>query len=166
MTDNLELWNKLGKTVRDLLDYNADTGEFFWKVPRGNRRIGSPAGSPDPKGYIVIIIGRRHCLAHRLAWLWMTGEWPNECIDHIDGDRGNNRWVNLREATYSQNNMNRTRNQRALPQGVYPSRERFVAQLNINGKRRHLGVFATPEDAHEAYQQAATHYYGEYFHVR
>ena len=110
--------------VRSILDYNPETGEFRWKsrTPEmfapGNTSAEANCRAWNNKnawkliyhssgGYNIICIGKKYYKAHRLAWLYMTGEWPEDEIDHRDTDRGNNRWENLREATSSENKCNR-----------------------------------------------------------
>jgi HNH endonuclease len=94
--------------LRDLLDYDPDTGIFQWKV-RASKRVkpGMVAGTVKREGYRTISIKRKHFLAHRLAWFWMTDIWPSE-IDHINRTPDDNRWSNLREATRSVNMRNTT----------------------------------------------------------
>lgn len=85
----------------------------------------------------------------------MMGEWPPEEMDHINRDRADNRWENLRAVSRGQNMSNRKLPRRGdLPTGVTPSRHKFRAQIRVNGKFHHLGVFETPEDAGAAYQRA------------
>ena len=90
----------------ELLLYNQKTGEFTWKKNRKKALVGVVAGCRAKTGYWVITIGTRRYYTHRLAWFYMTGAWPSKQIDHINGQRDDNRWCNLREATYSQNQTN------------------------------------------------------------
>src|SRR5690348_8900862 len=93
--------------LKELLRYDPETGKFFWLVrARRRSRIGDEAGSDHGQGYIEIGIEGRRYLAHRLAWFYMTGEWPPEMVDHKDLCRSNNRWANLRLATHGQNVQN------------------------------------------------------------
>ena len=94
--------------LRAVLDYDPKTGLFHWRIDRGGRkaRIGALAGSFDATGYIQIMIDGKNYKAHRLAWLYVTGNWPIGDIDHLNGERANNRWSNLREATKSINQQN------------------------------------------------------------
>ena len=95
----------------------------------------------------------------------MTGEWCSAVIDHRDGDPSNNRWDNLRRATVSQNNANRRlhRNNKCGFKGVVQNPwGRFIASIYKNGRRIHLGMFATPEAAHAAYVAAARELFGEF----
>src|SRR5687768_770720 len=92
--------------LRELMDYNPDTGVFLYRKRRGRRSAGLEAGS-IVKGYRLISLGKQYS-AHRLAWLYVYGEWPAGDLDHINCVRDDNRIANLREATDSQNNANRT----------------------------------------------------------
>ena len=96
-------------------------------------------------------------LAHRLAFLHVTGGWPPHHIDHRDGDPANNRWTNLRPATNAENMQNRhsvSSNNKSGRLGVSPNGYGWMSQIRLNGKVRHLGTFATVEDAHLAYLKA------------
>src|SRR5262245_23090214 len=110
--------------VRTLFDYDPETGIISWKVDRSNgRRVhthaGDPAGTVRADGYVQIHISGSIYLAHRLIWLWQTGEWPREHIDHINLDPSDNRWANLREATNGENMINSRPKDRLLPRGVH-----------------------------------------------
>lgn len=145
--------------LRELLHYDPDTGIFTW-VERVSRRgpIGHIAGSKTMFGYCNITINFTHFMAHRLAWLYVHGEWPKHYIDHINGDRFDNRFCNLREATRSENGQNRclSKNSTSGFMGVTfcPVGGNWVSHICINKKLKHLGYFDTPELAHEAYKQA------------
>jgi len=97
--------------IRSILDYDPfETGLFVWKEQIGRRiRVGEVAGSYDKDGYIIIQIGGVKYKAHRLAYLYMTGEWPEEEIDHKDGNPANNVWSNLRDSTRVENIINSDR---------------------------------------------------------
>jgi HNH endonuclease len=152
--------------VRRLLRYDADTGTFFWRVDTKNTAAGDVAGSQQSRGYWHIKINRRLYLAHRLAWLYVTGEWPTANIDHINGKRSDNRFVNLRIATNSENARNSRRriNNACGYKGVHYKKRlnKFVAQIHIDGRVHHLGVFKTAEEAHAAYCKAAKKHFGEF----
>jgi HNH endonuclease/AP2 domain len=150
----------------EVLHYDSETGEFRWiEALSPAVKSGDLAGRTSPGGYRLITINRITYLAHRLAWLYMTGKrWP-PVIDHRDRDPSNNRWDNLRRATVSQNNANRRRPKSnacgfkgvcRLPSG------RWRAIIHKNGRRYELGVFATPEEAHAAYVAAARKLFGEF----
>jgi len=145
--------------LRELLDYDQATGVFTWRVNRRRAKAGAVAGSAYPSGYIRIKIDRHEHLAHRLCWLYVTEAWPSSQIDHRDGNRSNNRFANLREATRSVNTQNQRRAQssnRSGLLGVRRSHSGWRATIRIPGEQRqqHLGVFDTKEDAHAAYLTA------------
>jgi hypothetical protein len=152
-----------------LLDYDPETGVFTWLVSRGAARAGTVAGTVW-KGrsgpYLLIRIDGRSYRAHRLAFLYMTGEWPPDHIDHRDGEGLTNKWKNLREATNAQNGANRRAqvNNTTGCKGVHfnKSVRRYQSCIQVNGKRRHLGYFATAEEAHAAYCKAANHLFGQF----
>jgi len=156
--------------VAAALDYSPTTGIFTWKQRVALRvRIGDVAGSVGDKGYRVISFRNRDYKAHHLAWLLMTGEWPAEWIDHANGDRGDNRWCNLRLASPSGNARNAgvRRDNTSGFKGVSLKKAtgRWSAALQVDGKRKALGYFDTPEEAAQAYARAAQHYYGEFARV-
>jgi hypothetical protein len=133
--------------LREILHYDPDTGIFRWR--RGQwRKAGKIAGS-NKRRYRHINIGYRWYLAHRLAWLYMTGKWPRHEIDHIDRDGFNNRLANLRDVTRSENMRNTRRKSKG---GVIfvPARARWWARINVGGHRRHVGYFETEEEARAA----------------
>ena len=143
--------------LKSILKYNPDTGVFTWLSTRGGRKVGSIAGAKHPKGYVRIQLKGTTNLAHRLAWLYMTGSWPTNDIDHINGTRDDNRFSNLREATRSENMQNikpGTIYNCTGYMGVYRNREKFISRITINGVRKNLGTFDTPEEASEAYLKA------------
>lgn len=142
--------------LRELLHYDPITGLFYWRQARSNRPAGAVAGTISD-GYIQIQVDGRLTRAHRLAWLYMTGKWPAEHIDHWDGDGTNNRFKNLRPASQQLNNENirkARRRKHALPLGVVKNRKRWSAAITVNRKRVHLGTFDSPELAHAAYVTA------------
>jgi hypothetical protein len=137
-----------------MLNYDPDAGVFTWKVSRGNRVAGSVAGTIDNNGYCRIKFGSKLELAHRLAWLWAHGKWPQNQIDHINGNRSDNRIHNLRDVSRALNGMNRHR----------PNPNNRVGLIGVdrqrNGKfratfcRKHLGIFATASEAEVAVTNA------------
>jgi len=135
--------------LRELLHYDPETGIFRWR----NWRTGpakETAGRPSQRYLQIQVDGRRY-QAHRLAILYVTGVWPPDVVDHIDGDGFNNRIANLRSATKSQNLHNR-RN----PGGVIyiAKRAKWWARIGVGERRRHLGYFDTEVEAHEARRRA------------
>lgn len=152
--------------LRELLAYDPDTGIFTWKVDVArNVKAGSVAGSTVGIGYRNIRIYRLAYRAHRLAWLFMTGKWPIDMIDHINGVRDDNRFANLREATCEQNRRNSGKHAASGSgfKGVSWKEGRgWRAYIHVQGKQRHLGYFSTPGKAHAAYVAAAKKYHGEF----
>lgn len=145
--------------LKELLHYCPETGAFTRLIKTSNRiKIGSVAGYARPGCRLVISVDGKLYHAHRLAWFWMTGEWPKDQINHINGVRDDNRWDNLREATRSQNQQNRkvNSNNKSGYMGVSWQRRagKWVAHIKIAGCNRYLGLFTTPEDAHAAYLAA------------
>lgn len=144
--------------VRELLDYDPNTGLLTWRKTRtGTARSGTVAGTPNLHGYVVVRIYKRHYQAHRLAWLLSTGAWPTQMIDHIDGIRTNNRISNLRDVSRTTNLENRHRaqaNSRSGLLGVCQYGNSWAANIRVKGKQLYLGRFDTPEAAHAAYLSA------------
>jgi hypothetical protein len=154
--------------LREVLSYNPETGAFTWLVSTSNRiRVGDVAGSVRPDGYRKICVDGRQYLAHRLAYLYVTGEWPAEYLDHINGNPGDDRWANLRSATGTQNSANKRkqRNNTSGFKGVLrhaARKKQWQARIGINGHGKCLGYFDTPENAHAAYVAAAVKRFGEF----
>lgn len=143
--------------LRSIMDYDQETGGFVRKVDVApNARAGSKLGNKTSAGYIQICVKSKLYVAHRLAWYWVTGEWPEAEIDHINRCRSDNRWSNLRAATRSQNMMNKGHARKYdLPRGVSQAGRRFQAQIKVGGKFKHIGMFATADAAHAAWIEAA-----------
>ncbi len=166
--------------LRQLLSYDAETGLFRWRTRRSRLAVaGSVAGTIHKNGdyrCIQIKIDGRHYKAHRLAWLYVTGEWPIVDVDHRDGSPLNNRLRNLRVATKSHNQQNRARSQRNSKtgvKGVSPvnsaagyARPMYAAHIQVSGKRMFLGAYPTVEEAAAAYQSAESEYFGEWAPLR
>jgi hypothetical protein len=153
--------------LKERLEYNPETGIFTWKR-KTNRKseIGSPAGSLI-KGYIQIEMDRVSYRAHRLAWFWMTGQWPRRILDHKNRIRNDNRWENLREVTNSQNGQNAKTNIRNVSgtKGVCRHKHRgtWEAKVTING-RSFRQYFQTKEEAEEAVKIKRAELHGEFCH--
>jgi len=151
--------------LRALIHYDPETGEFRW-LRRMNPKVpaGRTAGTLTRDGYRVIAIKGRNYRAHRLAWLYVTGKWRSQMIDHRDGNPSNNCWSNLRRATRSQNCANRgvPRNNTCGLKGVSRDGPRWRATIHRKGRRHYLGNFPTPQAAHAAYAKAARELFGEF----
>lgn len=148
--------------LRELLSYDPETGVFRWLVQAG--RAGGPgsiAGSKGKTGYWSVCVDGRMYRAHRLAWFFMNGRWPESDIDHRDGDRLNNRISNLRECKRHENLENQAvgkRNKSGLLGVSWDSKEgRWRSAIGKHGHTYHLGYFATKEEAHAAYLAAKKH---------
>lgn len=144
--------------LMDLVTYSSITGLFHWKVGRGtNIKAGAEVGSWHSRGYRTACIKGRIYKCHRLAWLYVRGEWPPAEIDHINGIKHDNRIANLRPATRSENMQNMQKpkaGNKAGFRGVSASGRRFMARIVVGGKELYLGTFAAPAEAHEAYLAA------------
>jgi hypothetical protein len=157
----------MNKNFTDLLSYNQITGIFTWKTTRnGAVKIGSIAGSLNSDGYMQIKVFNKLYRSHRLAWFMMTGKWPKETIDHIDGDRKNNRFSNLREATKGQNRANSKVNRGRFLKGAYPHSGKWVARITHKSKTKYLGFYETEKEAHLAYQIAAKTFHQQFARMK
>ncbi len=152
--------------LKAVLRYEPETGLFFWLEGNRWRRKSLLAGGNTESGYSNIWVEGKRYFSHRLAWFYMTGEWPNPECDHRDGNRSNNRIVNLREATPLQNshNMKMRKDNLIGLKGVYRRKQRgkYSARIHIFGKHTHLGQFDCPAAAHFAYVIAASQNFGEF----
>jgi hypothetical protein len=154
--------------LEDVLRYEPDTGKFFWTVVRWRKiRVGDPAGHLNKKGYIEIRYNYKTYLAHRVAWYLHTGEDPHSMgLDHVNGDRADNRISNLRLANPTQNarNMRKRRNTTSTYKGVswHEKSDKWQAQIRVDGRSMYLGYFNSQLDAHLAYCKAAAEHHGEF----
>lgn len=155
--------------LHKLLTYDSDSGDFRWRVSRGGKKAGSLAGCIAPNGYRYIRVMNTMYLASRLAWLYTTGEWPKDEIDHKNVDQADDRFSNLREANRSQNNNNTRmkRNNKSGYKGVCwdSRREKWLAQIMVNRKHRFLGYFETPEEAYAVYCDVSIKERGEFLRL-
>ena len=143
--------------LKELLHYDPDTGIFTNLTQRANAvKIGSVAGAKKPSGYIYISVDNKLYRLHRLDWLYVYGEFPEKSLDHINEIKDDNSIINLRLATRQENaqnisspQLNNTSGFRGVSwnKGV----KKWTAAININGRKKHLGVFDTAEEAHECY---------------
>lgn len=162
--------------VRAILHYNPETGVFTWREragmrPQWNARYaGKSSGNLSKKDKCWRIdIDDVAYLAHRLAWLYVTGEWPKDKIDHRDTNASNNRFKNLREATQAENACNtrrRSDNTSGLKSvGWHKQCSKWRARITKDGKEFHLGLFNNIEEAAAAYANAASEIHGEFARI-
>lgn len=144
-----------------LLDYSPSTGIFKWKVDRRRKCIGQKAGGESTsRGYQRIKIDQKRYYSHRLAWLFVYGQWPGNEIDHINGIRNDNRIDNLRDVSHRANHINRVVHRNGkLPGASYSNKERKAKQWEVqirlpNGKTGYFGYYKTEQEAHETYMKA------------
>jgi len=154
--------------IKEHLNYNPESGVFTWikRDSTSNAKIGSAAGSKNNKGYILISIkGVKH-RAHRISWAYMTGEWPKDQIDHINGVKNDNRWSNIRLATGSQNMANRPKGSKNTSgfKGVSWNKKsnKWRVKITKHHKEYYLGFFDDPEEGYKAYCKAAKELHGEF----
>lgn len=148
--------------VKELFDYR--DGKLYWKTARTNSiKVGDRAGYKRKDGYQVINMKGSIQLEHRLVWLWITGSLPVLNLDHINGDTSDNRFENLRECNQQHNLQNRKKPKSNTSGyiGVCYNKVRNKWQANIrkDGKQTHLGLFATPEEARDAYLTAKSKFH-------
>lgn len=154
--------NVVTKSVlQELLDYRPETGVFSWKVNRSNVKAGTVTGCKTVNGYLFIRLFKKCWLAHRLAWIYCYGhETLPPLIDHINGDKTDNRIDNLRPGTKVTNGQNRhgaqANNASSGLLGVawLAHVEKFTAYINFDGRRKYLGLFEDKHEAHSAYLKA------------
>lgn len=145
--------------LKSMFDYDANTGMFTRKSGRTNAKSHSRAGSLGSDGYASIYICGRNIKSHRAAWMYVYGVWPERDLDHINGDRCDNRICNLREATRAENTQNIGRayknNKSSGVLGVYlHACGKWQAKIQVNKKSKSLGLFDSIEDASAAYKKA------------
>ena len=144
------------ETIEELLNYDSETGILTWKETKRNRKKGERAGCVDNLGYRVLSCGsNRNFKAHRLIWKLMTGEDPKGTIDHINGDRDDNRWENLREADMSQQNFNKK------SRGYNKRGNAYQVVVRAYGEIRRKTVH-TEEDAIKTRDEFRKELWGEY----
>lgn len=152
--------------MKDRFDYDPVTGVFRYRRKISNKSAGTVAGTIAHNGYCDISIDGQKYGAHRLAWFWMTGEWPLHEVDHRNRKQADNRWRNLRPATRLQNMANSKvkKSNRTGLKGVqyYRRGNKFCALIRKHGKRVYLGSFETAAEAHAVYMAAATDFHGSY----
>ncbi|MFO4024814.1 HNH endonuclease [Enterobacter hormaechei] len=152
--------------IRDLIDYNPETGVLTAKVNFSGRQAGSVIGSQTWQGYYAFSLFGKKCFAHRLAWLLHYGEWPSQPIDHINGIKTDNSIINLRLCSLSQNQFNKPtqKNNTTGVKGVYWNKrdKRYVASVQFNGKKYSAGHHKDIESAKEAVMKLREKLAGEF----
>lgn len=156
--------------LNELLSYNPETGDFFWKRDVGkNIKKGDRCGKPIPCHYSQIGIKGKVYYSHRLAWVLTYKEQPPQYIDHINGDKNDNRIANLRKATNSQNMTNRGKNKTTESglKGAYYHKKtgKYFSSICKDYKTIYLGIFDTKEEAHAAYCEAAKKLHGDFANI-
>ncbi|RRU23615.1 HNH endonuclease [Stenotrophomonas sp. 278] len=151
--------------LKEVLRYEPDTGLFYWRRPPSTHpALQDYVAGGISTGYVLIKIDGRKYKGHRLAWLYVHGEWPDLDIDHSNCCPLDNRISNLRLATNSQNQANRLRDRdKDTPKGVrrLPS-GKFQARITVDRVQILLGTFSTPEQAESEYLKASRRHYHEY----
>lgn len=152
--------------AREVLIYDDQTGEMRWRTDQGKRAAGQPVGSQSSSGHLQTWIDGNLYQVHRLAWLLHYGEWPVLFLDHVDGDRANNKIANLRQANGSQNCANRApaRKMHGSLKGASYCKmsKRWKSSITKDGRARYLGCFKTEREAHDAYCSAAKQLHGDF----
>ena len=152
--------------IRDLIDYNPETGVLTAKVNFAGRQEGAIIGSQTWQGYYAFSLFGKKCFAHRLAWLLHYGEWPSQPIDHINGIKKDNSIRNLRLCSLSQNQFNKPtqKNNTTGVKGVYWNKrdKRYVASVQFNGKKYSAGHHKDIESAKEAVMKLREKLAGEF----
>ena len=152
--------------LQQLLRYDPDTGDLWWKKFRQGTKRGHPAGNISQGGYRAICIDGVQLLAHRVAWAIYYGDWPENVLDHINSDPGDNRIANLRAATIQQNSCNQPARRKDGMKGIARYGKGYEARIKVRGITYRLGTFQTVEDAHAAYCRAAVKFHVEFARFR
>jgi len=158
------------KRLKEVIDYNCSTGDFVWIVSSGTVSKGRKAGCLDDKGYVRIKIDGKKYKAHRLVFLYLNGCFPRSEVDHVNGVKNDNRFVNLRLANNTQQNANKKIqiNNTSGYRGVhfFKPRGKWRATISVNKKTKYIGSFDTPEEASVAYECEAAFCFGEFYQMR
>jgi hypothetical protein len=154
------------KDLQNIIHYSPETGIFTWARPRKGIAVTDKVGTLKPSGYIVILVKAKLYRAHRLAWLYMTGNWPENEIDHINGDRSDNRFCNLREATKAQNNWNR-KIRKDSKTGVknvlhYPKWGLYYVKITANKVSHSFGPYKTLQEAEKVAHEKRIQIHGNF----
>lgn len=156
--------------LKKILRYDSETGDFYWVSIGCGVSFGKKAGTIEKNGYKKIMIKRKFYMSHRLAFLWMIGEWPTYQVDHIDMNKGNNKWDNLRNASHGQQQCNRSiqRNNSSGYKGVSFNKKhkKWCSFIRVEGKNMNLGNFDDIELAALVYSEASYKYHREYGRIK
>jgi hypothetical protein len=155
------------EALRCKVDYNPETGLMTLKASGKGFVTGRVVGHLHHKGYLIYTFKGRKFGMHRLAWLHYYGKWPDHEIDHINGNKSDNRICNLRDVPKTLNMQNRPHplpNNKLGITGVKAKNGRFQAQIRVDGRMKHLGMFDTPDEASEAYKSAKIKFHAGYIH--
>ena len=154
--------------LREVISYDPETGEMYRKKCFFKKMANKPAGNVGSRGYLQLSVEGNTYPLHRIAWMYMYGKLPDGQIDHIDGNRQNNKISNLRDITQSENLQNLRSAKRSNKVGMlgvsfHAPMGKWKARIKTNGVQTHLGYFNSPEEAHKAYLAAKrdVHPFGE-----
>jgi hypothetical protein len=143
--------------LRQVLRYEPETGNFYWiHRDKIKKKLGTNASIVRSNGYLNICIDSQYYYTHRLAWFYVNSEWPN-VIDHIDGNKTNNKIENLRSVDQRCNIQNVVKARKHNKSGIIGARKTkygFQTSLRIDGKNHYLGHYKTAEEAHNVYLEA------------
>lgn len=156
--------------LKSLITYNAETGEFHWLTTGNGRRMDRKIITSKPNGYMSVVIDRKRYYLHRLAWLYTHGYFPEQVVDHINGNRSDNRLCNLREVSHSCNIRNSTtrKNNACGHTGICMDKRRnkWMTYINIGGKTKFLGYFDELNDAVERRRAAEKEHSASWCYVQ
>lgn len=142
--------------IFERLGYIKETGQIFWKKPlRKKSLINKIINRISNNGYVIVKIYNTRIQIHRIVWLFENGTWPNGVIDHVDGNKLNNKYNNLRVVTMRTNSQNRKEHRNGNLLGAHKNtksnKNQWASRIQINGKSIYLGSFRTQVEAHNAY---------------
>jgi hypothetical protein len=143
--------------LHEIFYYDPNTGELHWKIyPSSKVHPGDKAGTLERSGYYVVCFHGKRYKAHRLVWLYIYGEWPKKDIDHINGDKTDNKISNLRDVSHRVNSVNNKKRRKGGLSGIRlapKSNNSWEARILIKGKLIRLGNYPTAELAHARYME-------------
>lgn len=154
--------------IRSQIKYDPNTGDVWWREKRSKRNMEKPVGyfGGLSRNYLYIKINYKSYSLHRIIWLYVTGKWPEIDIDHKDRNPKNNKWCNLRLATKSQNEANKSSKNKFKGVTYYKKIKKWVARIGYQEAIKNIGTFDCPAAAHFAYQVESDKIYGEYARIR